>query len=159
MAQNINSGNVLAMYGTNFDTHPDWKHDIFVQTQSLIPGVSDIKSGKADSFVKRAETQMYWHTEDKLAEEQEKFLENDPVNNTPGRGQLNYRRMEYDIKKNPNGKGAEEDRTEAENRKVLSKDELMDILNNVRYTICSTASAWGNEPIKQKDYQDQIKLR
>lgn len=159
MAQNINSGNVLAMYGTNFDTHPDWKHDIYVQTQSLIPGVGDIKSGKADDFVKRAETQMYWHTEDKLAEEQDKFLENDPVNNTPGRGQKNYRRMEYDITKNPNGKGAEEDRRAAEDRPVLTKQKLIDLLKDVRYTVCSTASAWGDQPIKQKDYQDQIKLR
>ena len=159
MAQKIDSGNVLGMYATNFDTHPDWKHDIYVQTQSLIPGVMDIKSGKANDFVKRAETQMYWHTEDRLAAEQDKFLENDPVNNTPGRGQKNYRRMEYDITKNPNGKGAEEDREEAENREVLTKAELMNILNNVRYTVCSTASAWGDKPIQQKDYQDQIKLR
>lgn len=159
MAQKINSGNVLGMYGTNFDTHPDWRHDIYVQTQSLIPGVMDIKSGKAEQFVKRAEEQMYWHTEDKLAELQDKFLEDDMVNNTPGRGQKNYRRMEYDITKNPNGKGAEEDRKAAEDKKVLTKDEVVDLLNNVRYSICSTASAWGNEPIKQKDYQDQIKLR
>jgi hypothetical protein len=62
MAQKINSGNVLGMYGTNFDTHPDWRHDIYVQTQSLIPGVMDIKSGKAEKFFKRAEEQMYWHT-------------------------------------------------------------------------------------------------
>lgn len=159
MAQKINSGNVLGMYGTNFDTHPDWRHDIYVQTQSLIPGVMDIKSGKAEKFVKRAEEQMYWHTEDKLAELQDKFLEDDMVNNTPGRGQKNYRRMEYDITKNPNGKGAEEDRKAAEEKEVLTKDKLMDLLNNVRYSICSTASAWGDEPIKQKDYQDQIKLR
>ena len=80
----------------------------------------DIKSGKAEDFVKRAETQMYWHTEDRLAAEQDKFLENDPVNNTPGRGQKNYRRMEYDITKNPNGKGAEEDREATPSFKLSS---------------------------------------
>jgi len=159
MAQNINSGNVLGMYGTNFDTHPDWKHDIYVQTQSLFPGVSDIKSGKAEKFVKRAATQMYWHTEDRLAAEQDKFLEDDPINNTPGRGQRNYRRMEYDIVENPNGKGAEKDRKAAEEKKELTNAEVVDMLNKFKYTMCSTASAWGNEPIKQKDYQDQIKLR
>lgn len=158
MAQNINSGNVLAQIGTNFDTHPDWRHDIYVQTQSLMPDVGDIKSGKAAKFVERAATQNYWHTEDRLAAEQEKFIEDDVVNNTPGRGHRNYRRMEYDILKKPNGKGAEEDRAEADEREVLDKDEVINLMQQ-RYSICTTASAWGNEPIKQKDYDDQIKLR
>ena len=158
MAQKIDNGNVLGRYGDNFDTHPDWRHDIFVQAQSLMPDVGDIKSGKAEKFVKRAYEQNYWHTEDRLAAEQEKFVEDDPINNTPDLGDLNYRRMEYPIQKKPNGKGAEEDREEAEKREVLDKDEVLDLLKN-RYSICSTASAWGNEPITQEDYKDQIKLR
>jgi hypothetical protein len=66
--------------------------------------------------------------------------------------------MEYPIQKKPNGKGAEEDREEAEKREVLDKEEVLNLLKN-RYSICSTASAWGNEPITQEDYKDQIKLR
>ncbi|MCQ2123344.1 MAG: hypothetical protein MJZ25_04085 [Fibrobacter sp.] len=145
--------------GGNFDTHPDWKHDIFLQVQSLVPGVGDIKSGKADSFVKRAYTQNWWHTEDRLAEEQDKFRENDPFNNTPGRGYRNYRRMEYDIVTNPNGKGAENDRNEANERKVLNKDEVISMMKNHMYALCTTASATSNTPITQNDYKDQIKLR
>jgi hypothetical protein len=175
----------VGMYGGlggNFDTHPDYRHDLFYQVQNAVRGIGDIRSGKAndfltrayeqnwwhtedklaelqDKFLERAYEQNWWHTEDKLAELQDKFLEDDMVNNTPGRGQKNYRRMEYDITKNPNGKGAEEDRKAAEEKEVLTKDKLLDLLDNVRYSICSTASAWGNEPIQQKDYQDQIKLR
>lgn len=145
--------------GGQFDTHPDWKHDIYVQTQAIARGVGDIRSGKADKFVQRAYEQNWWHTEDKLAEMQDKFVEDDPVNNTPGRGNLNYRRMEYDITKNPNGKGAEEDRELANERKVLSRQEVIDAMKNNRWTMCTTASAYGNEPITQKDYQSQIKLR
>lgn len=164
MALKIDSGNVLGMYGTNFDTHPDWKHDIYVQTQSLFPELSDVKSGNAERYVKHAETQTYWHTEDRITAEQDEYLKDernnaDPINNTPGRGKKNYRRMEYDINKKPNGKGAEEDRTAAEEKKELSKDDAINALKNFKLAICTTASAWGNEPIKQKDYQDQIKLR
>lgn len=150
---------VIAMGANNFDTHPDYRHDLFMQVQSIMPGLSDIRSGNADKFVKRAYTQNYWHTEDKLAEEQENFHEQDMVNNTPGRGYKNYRRMEYDITKNPNGKGAAEDRAEAERRKVLTVSEVLDFFKDHKYTLCTTASAVSNEPIKQSDYQDQIKLR
>lgn len=150
---------VIGLGVNNFDTHPDYRHDLFMQVQSIMPGVSDIKSGNADKFVKRAYTQNYWHTEDKLAEEQDSFQEQDPVNNTPGRGYKNYRRMEYDIFKNPNGKGAEEDRAAAEDRKVLTVVQLKSFLTDHKYTLCTTASAVSAEPITQTDYQDQIKLR
>ena len=110
----------VGMYGGgNFDTHPDYRHDFFYQVQKVARGVGDIKSGKATDFLDRAYEQNWWHTEDKLAELQDKFLEDDMINNTPGRGQKNYRRMEYDIEKNPNGKGAAEDRELAEERKVI----------------------------------------
>ena len=159
MGIRVNNGDAVGMIGNNFDTHPDYQHDLFLQVQQLARGIGDVSSGKADEVLERAYEQNWWHTEDKLAEVQDKFKEDDMINNTPGRGFKNYRRMEYDITKNPNGKGAEEDHKAAEDKKVLTKDEVVDLLNNVRYSICSTASAWGNEPIKQKDYQDQIKLR
>lgn len=155
----INNGNVLNGCGGNFDTHPDWKHDLFQQVQELARGVGDIRSGKADDFLKRAYEQNWWHTEDKLAEMQEKFIEDDPINNTPGRGHHNYRRMEYDIIKNPNGKGATEDREAADEHKVLNKEELLRMMQNHVYALCTTASAVSNTPITQRDYQDQIKLR
>ena len=155
----INSGNVLNGCGGNFDTHPDYRHDLFQQVQELARGVGDIRSGKADDFLKRAYEQNWWHTEDKLAEVQDKFVEDDMVNNTPGRGNLNYRRMEYDIVKNPNGKGAAEDREAAEDKEPLSKTELINLMKNHVYALCTTASAVKSTPITQKDYEDQIKLR
>lgn len=159
MGVKLNGGNVLCQIGNNFDTHPDWRHDLFTQVQALRTGVADIKSGKANAFVNRAYTQNWWHTEDKLAEEQENFKEDDPVNNTPGRGCLNYRRMEYDIIKNPNGKGATADRAEADERVVLDKKQVVELMQNHVYAMCTTASAYGETPITQKDYADQIKLR
>jgi len=149
-----------ASAGSNFDTHPDYRHDLFSATQHYVNNVSDIKSGKAEKFLNRARTQNYWHTADRLAEEQEKFLEDDMINNTPGRGYRNYRRMEYDIADDASniGKSAEKDRTAAENRKSWSTNDILKEMNVNRYAICSTASAYGNDPIVQKDYKDQIKL-
>jgi hypothetical protein len=99
------------------------------------------------------------HTEDELARLQDKFLEDDMINNTPGRGQRNYRRMEYDIEKNPNGKGAAEDRKLAEERKVLPAEKVLGLMRQHLYAMCTTASAVKSTPIKQKDYDGQIKLR
>jgi hypothetical protein len=152
----------VGMYGGlggNFDTHPDWRHDLYYQVQQAARGVGDIRSGKADDFLNRAYEQNWWHTEDKLAELQDKFLEDDMINNTVGRGQRNYRRMEYDIQKNPNGKGAAEDRELAEDRKVLDDGQVLDLMKQHVYSMCTTASAVKNTPITQKDYADQIKLR
>lgn len=157
----LNSGNPLNYYNSvsSFDTHPDYRHDFFNEIQRVVRGVSDINSGKADDFLDRAHTQNYWNTEEKLAEMQEKFIEDDPINNTPGRGNKNYRRMEYDIEKNPNGKGAYEDREEANNKPTWTPSELIKLMNNHKFYMCTTASAFGNAPITQQDYQDQIKLR
>ena len=152
----------VGMYGglgNNFDTHPDYRHDMFYQVQNAVRGIGDIRSGKADAFLNRAYEQNWWHTEDKLAELQDKFLEDDMINNTPGRGNRNYRRMEYDIIKNPNGKGAEPDRKAAEEKTLLSTDELMERLKSKKWTLCTTASAVSSTPITQKDYDGQIKLR
>lgn len=152
----------VGMYGglgNNFDTHPDWRHDMFYQVQNAVRGVGDIRSGKADDFLNRAYEQQWWHTEDKLAELQDKFLEDDMINNTPGRGCRNYRRMEYDIEKNPNGKGAAEDRQLAEDKKPLAADKVLDAMKQHVYAMCTTASAVKSTPITQKDYADQIKLR
>ena len=152
----------VGMYGGlggNFDTHPDYRHDLFYQVQNAVRGIGDIKSGKANDFLTRAYEQNWWHTEDKLAELQDKFLEDDMINNTPGRRQRNYRRMEYDIQKNPNGKGAAEDRELAEDRKVLDDEQVLDFMKQHVYSLCTTASAVKNTPITQKDYSDQIKLR
>lgn len=152
----------VGMYGGlggNFDTHPDWRHDLYYQVQQAARGVGDIRSGKADDFLNRAYEQNWWHTEDKLAELQDKFLEDDMINNTVGRGQRNYRRMEYDIQKNPNGKGAAEDRELAEDRKVVAPEKLMDLMKQHVYAMCTTASAAKSTPITQKDYAGQIKLR
>ena len=82
------------------------------------------------------------------------------VNNTPGRGYRNYRRMEYDIPKDASniGKSAQRDREAAEERGVWNKDELLRNLRQNRFAICTTASATSDKPITQKDYQDQIKL-
>lgn len=152
----------VGMYGglgSNFDTHPDYRHDMFYVVQNAARGIGDIRSGKASDFLDRAYEQNWWHTEDKLAELQDKFLEDDMINNTPGRGHRNYRRMEYDIEKNPNGKGAAEDRELAEERKVLTVDKLKELAEQHQWAMCTTASAYGAKPITQKDYADQIKLR
>lgn len=146
--------------GDNFDTHPDYRHDMFTMCQEYAKNVSDISSGKAKKFLDRAYNQNYWHTADRLAAEQDKFLEDDMVNNTPGRGYRNYRRMEYDIPKDASniGKSAVNDREAAEERGVWNKEELLRNLRQNRFAICSTASATSDKPITQKDYKDQIKL-
>jgi hypothetical protein len=81
------------------------------------------------------------------------------INNTPGRGFKNYRRMEYDIVKNTNGKGAEPDRAAVEEKSLLNKDELLERIKSKKWTLCTTASAVSSTPITQKDYAGQIKLR
>ena len=150
---------VVGLYGQNFDTHPDYRHDMFYMVQNVARGIGDIRSGKANDFLDRAYAQNWMHTEDELARLQDKFLEDDMINNTPGRGQRNYRRMEYDIEKNPNGKGAAEDRKLAEERKVLPAEKVLGLMRQHLYAMCTTASAVKSTPIKQKDYDGQIKLR
>lgn len=149
----------VGLYGQNFDTHPDYRHDMFYMVQNVARGIGDIRSGKANDFLDRAYAQNWMHTEDELARLQDKFLEDDMINNTPGRGQRNYRRMEYDIEKNPNGKGAAEDRKLAEERKVLPAEQVIGLMRQHLYAMCTTASAVKSTPIKQKDYDGQIKLR
>jgi len=149
----------VGLYGQNFDTHPDYRHDMFYMVQNVARGIGDIRSGKANDFLNRAYEQNWMHTEDELARLQDKFLEDDMINNTPGRGQRNYRRMEYDIEKNPNGKGAAEDRKLAEERKVLPAEKVLGLMRQHLYAMCTTASAVKSTPIKQKDYDGQIKLR
>ena len=149
----------VGLYGQNFDTHPDYRHDMFYMVQNVARGIGDIRSGKANDFLDRAYAQNWMHTEDELARLQDKFLEDDMINNTPGRGQRNYRRMEYDIEKNPNGKGAEEDRKLADERKVLPAEKVLGLMRQHLYAMCTTASAVKSTPIKQKDYDGQIKLR
>ena len=149
----------VGLYGQNFDTHPDYRHDMFYMVQNVVRGIGDIRSGKANDFLDRAYAQNWMHTEDELARLQDKFLEDDMINNTPGRGQRNYRRMEYDIEKNPNGKGAVEDRKLAEERKVLPAEKVLGLMRQHLYAMCTTASAVKSTPIKQKDYDGQIKLR
>ena len=149
----------VGLYGQNFDTHPDYRHDMFYMVQNVARGIGDINSGKANDFLDRAYAQNWMHTEDELARLQDKFLEDDMINNTPGRGQRNYRRMEYDIEKNPNGKGAAEDRKLAEERKVLPAEKVLGLMKQHLYAMCTTASAVKSTPIKQKDYEGQIKLR
>ena len=85
MGIRVNNGDAVGMIGNNFDTHPDYRHDLFLQVQQLARGVGDVTSGKADEFLERAYEQNWWHTEDKLAEVQDKFQEDDMINNTPGR--------------------------------------------------------------------------
>lgn len=149
-----------ASSGNAFDTHPDYRHDMFSICQEFAKNVSDISSGKAKKFLDRAYTQNYWHTADRLAKEQDKFLEDDMVNNTPGRGAKNYRRMEYDIANDASnvGKSAEADRDAAMDKGVWNTDDLLKNLKQSRFSICTTASAYGWNPIKRKDYDDQIKL-
>ncbi len=149
----------VGLYGQNFDTHPDYRHDMFYMVQNVARGIGDIRSGKANDFLDRAYAQNWMHTEDELARLQDKFLEDDMINNTPGRGQRNYRRMEYDIEKNPNGKGAAEDRKLAEERKVLPAEKVLGLMRQHLYAMCTTASTVKSTPIKQKDYDGQIKLR
>ena len=149
----------VGLYGQNFDTHPDYRHDMFYMVQNVARGIGDLRSGKASDFLDRAYAQNWMHTEDELARLQDKFLEDDMINNTPGRGQRNYRRMEYDIEKNPNGKGAAEDRKLAEERKVLPAEKVLGLMRQHLYAMCTTASAVKSTPIKQKDYEGQIKLR
>lgn len=146
--------------GNNFDTHPDYRHDMFNVCQEYVKYVSDIQSGKAQKFKDRAKTQNYWHTFERLAKEQDKFLEDDMINNTPGRGHRNYRRMEYDIPNDPSncGKNAELDREAADERKLMNTNDLLNALKERRFSTCTTASAYGDNPIKQKDYEGQIKL-
>lgn len=159
MALNINPGNVINMMGPNFDSTPSWKHDLYTMVQEAWPTVGDIKSGKADAFLNRAVDQQKFHTYGLLSKEQEKFIEDNYWENTPGRGEKNYRRFEYDFSENPNGKSAEADREEALEKKPLDKNAMIDYFRKNGYTMCTTASAYGAEPITQKDYQDQIKLR
>jgi hypothetical protein len=159
MALNINPGNVLNMMGYNFNQQNSWKRDIFVACQDVFPTVGDIKSGKADKFLNRAYKQQKLHTNGLLSKAQEDFIEENYWMNTPGRGEKNYNRMEYDFSDNPNGKSAENDRKEAEAKTEINKNDMLDYFKKNGYTICTTATSYGTAPITQEDYKDQIKLR
>ena len=72
--------------GDNFDTHPDYRHDMFTMCQEYAKNVSDISSGKAKKFLERAYTQNYWHTADRLAAEQ--AAQRAAAQHEPGQHQL-----------------------------------------------------------------------
>ena len=53
----------VGLYGQNFDTHPDYRHDMFYMVQNVARGIGDIRSGKANDFLDRAYAQNWMHTE------------------------------------------------------------------------------------------------
>lgn len=144
--------------GANIFKPTDYRHDFFGEVQRTVNDVSDITSGKSRKFLDRAYGMQTLHDEDRLREMQDSFKEDDMINNTPGRGVKNYRRMEYDMEV-PSARELSDDRIDGlYSRKVWGVKDLMKAIRGEGYTICSTASAVSASPITRKDYDGQIKL-
>lgn len=136
----------------------DYRHDFFGDVQRAVNGVSDIPSGKSRKFLDRAYGMQTLHDEDRLRDMQDSFKEDDVINNTPGRGVKNYRRMEYDMEV-PSARELSDERIDGiYSQKVWGVKELVKAIRGEGYTICTTASAVSSSPITKKDYEGQIKL-
>jgi hypothetical protein len=110
-------------------------------------------------FLERAYNQFKNHDFNKLAKIQDKFITEDPIYGTPGReNHRNYNRMEYDYNDRFDDKGKEDVEKEVADKTELTVNKLLNAFKDHGWALNNTATAVGNKPITQKDYDKQIKM-
>lgn len=145
------------MTQSNFKVQHQYK-DFYSDVQRNWERVGDI-GDQSDDFKKRAYKQFQEHDYHKLAKIQDEFISDEKTEGTPGRdNNRNYTRMEYDPVERTDGKDADTIKKEVNNKVEMTVNDILNAFKKSGYTLNSTASAIGSEPITGKDYKDQIKL-
>lgn len=141
----------------NFNVKHEYR-DFFADVQRNLPRIGDVGK-ESDEFLERAYKQFHNHDFNKLAKIQNKFEPEDPIYGTPGREHTrNYNRMEYDFNDRFDDKGKEDVAKEVEKKTELTVEKVLNAFKDQGWTLNNTATAVGNKPITQKDYEKQIKI-
>jgi hypothetical protein len=145
------------MYGqNNFNTKHEY-HEFFGNVQRNTERVGDI--GKvSDDFKKRAYDSFKNHDFNTLAKKQDSFIAPDEVDGTAGReNNRNVNRMEYDFPERHDGKEHSDVMKKVKGTEIKIND-VLHAFDKQGYTINSTATAIGTDPIIPDDYKGQIKI-
>lgn len=142
---------------TNFNVKHEYR-DFYADVQRNMKRIGDV-GDESDEFLERAYNQFKNHDFNKLAKIQDKFITEDPIYGTPGReNHRNYNRMEYDYNDRFDDKGKEDVEKEVDDKTELTVNKLLNAFKDHGWTLNNTATAVGNKPITQKDYDKQIKM-
>src|SRR5574343_89048 len=142
---------------TNFNVKHEYR-DFYADVQRNMKRIGDM-GDESDEFLERAYNQFKNHDFNKLAKIQDKFITEDPIYGTPGReNHRNYNRMEYDYNDRFDDKGKEDVEKEVADKTELTVNKLLNAFKDHGWTLNNTATAVGNKPITQKDYDKQIKM-
>ena len=142
---------------TNFNVKHEYR-DFYADVQRNMKRIGDV-GDESDEFLERAYNQFKNHDFNKLAKIQDKFITEDPIYGTPGReNHRNYNRMEYDYNDRFDDKGKEDVEKEVNDKTELTVNKLLNAFKDHGWTLNNTATAVGNKPITQKDYDKQIKM-
>ena len=148
----------MSFFGqNNFRINHEY-HDFFSTIQRNTERIGDVGNTSKD-FTDRAYDSFKMHNFNDLAKNQDKFVPPDEMYGSQQRDKYrNYNRMEYDTPERHDGKEHAEVKKEVDAKKEVSIDNLLNAFKDQGYTLNSTASAIGADPIEEKDYKDQIKL-
>lgn len=142
---------------TNFNVKHEYR-DFYADVQRNMKRIGDV-GDESDEFLERAYNQFKNHDFNKLAKIQDKFITEDPIYGTPGReNHRNYNRMEYDYNDRFDDKGKEDVEKEVAEKTELTVNKLLNAFKDHGWTLNNTATAVGNKPITQKDYDKQMKM-
>ena len=142
---------------TNFNVKHEYR-DFYADVQRNMKRIGDV-GDESDEFRERAYNQYKNHDFNKLAKIQDKFITEDPIYGTPGReNHRNYNRMEYDYNDRFDDKGKEDVEKEVADKTELTVNKLLNAFKDHGWTLNNTATAVGNKPITQKDYDKQMKM-
>jgi hypothetical protein len=142
---------------TNFNVKHEYR-DFYADVQRNMKRIGDV-GDESDEFLERAYNQFKNHDFNKLAKIQDKFITEDPIYGTPGReNHRNYNRMEYDYNDRFDDKGKEDVEKEVADKTELTVNKLLNAFKDHGWTLNNTATAVGNKPITQKDYDKQMKM-
>ena len=142
---------------TNFNVKHEYR-DFYADVQRNMKRIGDV-GDESDEFLERAYNQFKNHDFNKLAKIQDKFITEDPIYGTPGReNNRNYNRMEYDYNDRFDDKGKEDVEKEVADKTELTVNKLLNAFKDHGWTLNNTATAVGNKPITQKDYDKQMKM-
>lgn len=142
---------------TNFNVKHEYR-DFYADVQRNMKRIGDV-GDESDEFLERAYNQFKNHDFNKLAKIQDKFITEDPIYGTPGReNHRNYNRMEYDYNDRFDDKGKEDVEKEVADKTELTVNKLLNAFKDNGWTLNNTATAVGNKPITQKDYDKQMKM-
>ncbi len=110
----------------------------------------------SDKEKERAYKQYQMHDFTELADNQDSWINPDPFAGTPGREKnRNYNRMEYDFPERNDGKGHDEVMGEVYDKQKFTVDNILNAFKKQGYTLSTSASAIGSEPIVMDDYKGQ----